>query len=57
MKKYRAVCYPSVDEFDCGEVEANSLEEAKEMLQDISDMNYGFPVLDSDIEEVDEDAN
>ena len=57
MKKYSAICYPSVDEFDCGEVEANSLEEAKEMLQDISDMNYGFPVLDSDITEVNEDAN
>lgn len=55
MKKYRAVCYPSVEEFDCGEVEANSIEEAQEEFQGISDMNYGFIVILEDIKEVEDD--
>jgi len=54
MKKYKAICYPSVDEFDCGEVEAENIQDAKEQFQQISDINYGFRVLDSDIKEVEE---
>ena len=52
MKKYKATCYPSVESFDCGECEADSLEEAKDIFQDRSNANYGFLVLDEDIKEV-----
>jgi len=55
MKKYRATCYPSVESFDCGEIEVENLEEAKKEFQSISDMNYGFLVLDEDIEMVEEE--
>ena len=52
--KFKATCYPSVYEFDCGEVEADNLGDAKRQFQEISDVNYGFLVLDADIEEVEE---
>lgn len=54
MKKYSAICYPSVESFDCGEVEAENIEEAQEKLQEISNANYGFLVLLGDIREVEQ---
>ena len=53
--KFKATCYPSVNEFDCGEVEADNIKDAKREFQAISDVNYGFLVLDEDIEEIEED--
>ena len=51
MKKYKFTCYPSVDSFS-GECEGDTIEEAIEDAQAISDVNYGFTVVESDLEEI-----
>ena len=52
--RFRATLYPSVesDDYEC---EANSVQEAQEIIQGYSDNNYGFLCLLEDIEEIEED--
>lgn len=53
FKKYEATLYPSV-ESDYYECEAESLEEAERIIQDYSNVNYGFVVCEGDVREVEE---
>jgi hypothetical protein len=54
MEKYKFTCYPSVNKFT-GECEGDTFEEALEDAQAVSDMNYGFPVLEEDLKLIEED--
>lgn len=51
MTKYKFKCYPSVESFE-GECEGETKEEALEDAQSTSDMNYGFIVLEGDLEKI-----
>ena len=53
-KKYKFTCYPSVESFS-GECEGETIEEALEEAQSISNVNYGFPVLETDLEEIEDE--
>jgi len=53
MTKYEATLYPSV-ESDYYTCEADSLEEAQEIIQGYSDNNYGFIVCNGDVKEIEE---
>ena len=54
MIKYKFTCYPSVDEFS-GECEGETIEEALQDAQATSNCNYGFIVMESDLEVIKED--
>lgn len=54
MTKYKFTCYPSVEEFS-GECEGDTIEEALEDAQTISNNNYGFIVDIDDLDEIEEE--
>lgn len=51
--KYKGTAYPNWESYEV-EVEADSLEEAKEQIDDIANMNCGFGVDLNDIKEIEE---
>lgn len=52
MKKYKATAYPNWNSFDV-ETEAETKEDARELLEEIANQNCCFLVNIDDVEEVD----